>query len=248
MKTPSETVEILWQFVRGDTPPQVFEQWLYSAPQLEVVFGERLYMKSIETNFADRNAVGLLKKDLGVFAAKRDQGLCHCVRHPNLAVVDMGNHDDLFSTLERTCERGDPFWWLYVSGCTVCAQKWLVAQEERHNDVFIMKRIGSVEVKSIEENNLWPADFDRYEALLEIGNAAGCAVTYADPLDSSLVWTVGDLAKARPGIRVSELASLLGVSIELAEALAQKASKTEPFDIAFDTKPSLGRKPWWRLW
>jgi hypothetical protein len=42
------------------------------------------------------------------------------------------------------------------------------------------------------------------------------------------------LAKARPGIRVSELASLLNISDDLAAALAQKASEGQTLDIVMD--------------
>jgi hypothetical protein len=44
-----------------------------------------------------------------------------------------------------------------------------------------------------------------------------------DPRDSSIVPTIIDLARDRPGIRVSELARLLNLDSRTAEALARDA-------------------------
>jgi hypothetical protein len=235
MKARAEIVPTVWEFVRGDMRVQDFEQWLYTSPRLEAVLGAGLYVVAVETDFRDRDAVWRLKNELRAFAVEQDQGCCHCVRYSNLAVVDMGEHDDLFSSLSTRYKRGEPFWWLYVSCCSLCGQYWLVAQEERHNDVFIMRRLETDEVERIDNSDQWPDDFDQYETLLKIGRDAGRSVIYADPLNSSLVWTVGDLAKARPGIKLSELASLLNVSTDLAADLAREASKDEPLDIVYDS-------------
>ncbi len=250
MKAPKEIVPTLWEFVRGDTQVRDFEQWLYASPHLEAALGAGLYAAAIETDFRDRDTVGQLKKELRAFAVERGQSRCYCVRYPNLAVVDIGGHEELFSSLQTRHERGDPFRWLYVSRCSICVQYWLVAQEERHNCVFIMRRLGTDEVENVKEHGQWPREFDQYETLLEIGRNAGRSVRFADPLGSSLVWTVRELAKARPGIKLSELAPLLNVSADLVEALAGKASEDEPLDIVYDTEQRKNgrRRPWWRLW
>ncbi|HSN14382.1 MAG TPA: hypothetical protein VLT61_07100, partial [Anaeromyxobacteraceae bacterium] len=64
--------------------------------------------------------------------------------------------------------------------------------------------------------------------LLRIGSDTGRRVRFAEPMDSSMVATIADLAKARPGISVQEIARLLGVDIELARALLQKAGRLDP--------------------
>jgi len=51
---------------------------------------------------------------------------------------------------------------------------------------------------------------------------------------SSLRWTVTDLAKARPGIRVSELVRLLNLDAEVARALAQRAIRDDGVEIELD--------------
>jgi hypothetical protein len=69
---------------------------------------------------------------------------------------------------------------------------------------------------------IWPPDFVRYETLLEIGRETGRSVRFADVADSPLLHTIADLAKERPGIRVSELASLHNLDPPVAAKLARQ--------------------------
>jgi hypothetical protein len=133
---------------------------------------------------------------------------------------------DTASTLdlyERVRERGEPYWWLYAAQCTSCRTPWLVAQEERQNDVFLLHRLTASELDGIVANDRWPPDFDQYETLLRLGRSAGHSVHWVDPIgDSSLEWTMADLARQRPGITVSELAELLDLDEETAAIVADK--------------------------
>jgi hypothetical protein len=211
--------------------PEEFEEWLYANPDLEAMLGETLYMAAIETRFRDRESVYQLRRQLRDFALANDPSECHCIRHPDLAVIDMGHHKGFIATLETRRKRGGPYWWLSLEACRICGQSWLYAQEERHNDVYILRRLRPDERDAVLSEGVWPPDFDRYETLLKIGREAGCSVTYMDPLHSSLVHTARDLISDRPDIQVSELALLLNVSSDLAAALARKA-----------------RKALWKLW
>jgi len=250
MKISGELLQTLWRFVRGDTDPREFERWLYADQTLEAVLGDSLYLASIETDFGDRESVFQLKEQLRAFASTHDLSNCLCIRHPNITVIGMGHHEYFFASLETTRERGQPYWWLFAADCTSCGESWLVASEERHNDVYILRRLQLAEREAIRDENRWPSDFDRYETLLKIGKDAGHSVRFFDPLDSSLVDTVRDLAKARPGIRISELASLLNVSNDLAVALAQKAAKRSQLEITIDvtTPVKKSRRFWWKFW
>ena len=163
-----------------------------------------------------------------------DSNTCECGRLENLAVVPMGHHEDVFRTLDQVRKRGTPWWWLYLSACRACGQKWLVAQEERHNDLFIMRRLDEVATERLLQNNDWPPDFDRYETLLEIGRAAGHSVRFFDVADSPLLHTVTDLARERPGIGVSELASLLNLDPAVADDLARDVVNMSGVSITFD--------------
>jgi hypothetical protein len=137
---------------------------------------------------------------------------CQCEALTALAVVDMGDHEQVFATLDELRRRSLPYWWISAHSCRACGQEWLVGQDERHNDIFCMRRLGARELEAITRDDSWPSDFDRYETLLRIGRDAGRAVRYFDPLrDSCLDVVISELARERPGIRIDELASLLNI-------------------------------------
>jgi hypothetical protein len=159
---------------------------------------------------------------------------CRCDTLHTLAVVDMGHHEAIFQSFEPVRDRGAPYWWLYASECRVCKTLWVVAQEERQNDIFILRRLEPPADALLLRDNVWPPDFERYEALLEIGRDYGRAVRFVEPENSSLAWTIADLAKERPGIAVSRLALLLNLTAETAAKLARKVVDSEGVDITFD--------------
>ena len=132
-------------------------------------------------------------------------------------------------------QRGEPYWWLWLARCTACRTAWLVAQEERQNDIFLLRRLTEDQALGILERGDWPPDFDRYETLLRLGFKAGHKAIFADPMgDSSLGWTMRDLARERPGIRVSELAELLNLDMQTAVAVAREVIITHRADIIVD--------------
>lgn len=161
---------------------------------------------------------------------------CECGRLDDPAVVGMGHHEAVFRTLDEVRHRGSPWWWLLSFRCRACGQNWLVASEERQNDVYLLRRLDAAMADRIAVANLWPPDFDRYETLLEIGRAAGRAARFPDVADSPLLHTIADLARERPGIGVSDLASLLNldpaVAVELARQVVETAGVTITFDVA----------------
>jgi hypothetical protein len=162
-------------------------------------------------------------------------GQCKCDTLPKLAVVDMGKDKAIFQTLDRVRDRGEHYWWLYACACRACGTMWVVASEERQNDIYIMKKLESPATELLLRDNVWPPDLERYEQLLEIGREWGRFVRFADPDDSpSLVYTIEDLARERPGIAVSRLAWLLNLTPELASTLARKVVDREGVDITFD--------------
>ena len=100
------------------------------------------------------------------------------------------------------------------------------------------------------------SSFDSYESLLKLGHEAGKRVRFAEPEQASaLRWTIADSAKARPGIRVSELESLLNLEPETARLLAERAIRDDNVIIQLDsvaasrsrsTRPSHDRT-WFQL-
>lgn len=229
------TWDTLWKFLRGDTPVGEFERWAYEEPSLETLIGPDVYLRMISTDFRSADQVGQLRTTLTAIARASFPLRCECLTLANTAVVDMGEHEQVFATLQENQVRGQPYWWLSAYSCRVCGQAWLVAQEERQNDIFCMRRLEIAQVERLQLQNEWPTDFDSYETLLRIGLQAGRAVRFADPVgDSSLASTIADLALERPGIRVSELATLLNLSPIIASTIATTVAKETGLRIEFD--------------
>jgi hypothetical protein len=96
-----------------------------------------------------------------------------------------------------------------------------VAQEERFNDVWIMRKLPRELGDAIESRGEWPSDFDRYESLLTIGAAHGHVATFVNPGDALPI--VIDLVGQRPEISDAEIASLVNVPQTVAGALSSQA-------------------------
>jgi hypothetical protein len=216
-------------------PWRTSSRGVYETTTLEQVLGATFYFDLISTRFGEPEEVDRIRDRLRSFAWANSDLKCRCITVANVAVIDMGRHQAVFSTLDERKKRGEPWWWLDLSVCRVCGQGWLVAQEERQNDVVCMRRLDEQEVAGVIERSAWPSDFDRYETLLRMGVEAGRASTFLDPLgDSSLDWTVADLARDRPGITVSDLCALLNLDREIAEAIATRVVASEGAKIRFD--------------
>lgn len=228
--------EQTWRFIRGDLPPREFESWVFWQPGAEPLLGSELYLVAISTDYTSEAAIAELRSRLADFVRNRWVLPCRCLELPNLAIVDMGEKvDEVLRHFERIASRGPERWWLSAERCRECGQAWLVASEERQNDVLCLLRMSPAQVANLVEKNDWPPDFDAYEALLRIGLAAGCRVSFWAPLSArSLRDTMEDLARARPGIRVSELAGLLNLDRATAERLARRIVTDEEVEIDFD--------------
>jgi hypothetical protein len=163
---------------------------------------------------------------------------CGCAAVAAIGVIDMGDTADTVDHFDRLKERGDPYWWLYAARCAVCKTNWLVGQEERQNDVIVIRRLAADELSEIMAGSNWPPDFDQYETLLRIGRAAGHTVRWVDPInDSSIAWTIADLARQRPGIRAAELASLLDLDEETTAIIVDKVIRDHGVSIQLDSEP-----------
>jgi hypothetical protein len=150
---------------------------------------------------------------------------CECRHLEDPAVIEMGHHEDVFRTLDRVRHRRPPRRWLLSFKCRACGQDWLVASEERQNDVYILRRLDTPTADRIANDAVWPPDFDRYETLLEIGRAAGRWARFADVADSPLPHTITDLARERPGINLDP-----ATAADLARQVVDTAGVTITFD------------------
>jgi len=233
-QSSGSNIENIWKFIRGDMLVSDFEEWVYTHPNLENLFGGKLYLEVVSTNFSSKDVVFQLKETLRKFAISMSSISCMCSQLSDVAVVDMGKDSEkVFVTLDEIRKRGDQYWWLSYYQCHECQQSWLVAQEERQNDVFILYRLDAILTEELLNKNHWPSIFDKYENLLRIGLEAGKSVRFFDPINSSLRWTISDLAKARPGIGIFEIAQLLNLDITLAEEIAKKVIREDKVNIVF---------------
>jgi hypothetical protein len=230
-------IENIWRFIRGDMKVQEFEQWVYSENSLEKMLGKTLYFETISVNYSGKDALNKIKELLSEYARQAAPLQCKCIQLSDIAVVATGEESKaVFQHIKEVAKRGEPFWWLSLEHCRECNQWWLVASEERHNDVYCLRRLDSQAADEILNKNSWPDCFDRYETLLRLGQHTGISVRFVDPMDSSLAWTIADLAKERPGIGISEIAKLLNLDMDVAKELARKAVKNEGIQIDFEDK------------
>lgn len=227
----------IWKFVRCDTEPDAFAEWVYGEPALEAQLGEALHLQLLIGDYTNKATVYDLREILAAFAREASGPMaCECVARPSLVDADMGDEvEAVLRTMDKRALRGEPHWWLAAYQCRECGEWWLLAQESRINDVYFLKRLSAQQGEAIAKEGRWPTDFDRYETLLRLGRERGHRVRYVEPLDSSeLLYTTIDLAKERPGIRVSELAELLNLEGSVAKLIAKKATAEQRVAIDVD--------------
>lgn len=231
--------DVFWRFIRGDLPVSEFEAWLYEQRNLEGLLGPSDYLTVISADFRDFDAVARVRDFLEQFTRRTWPTGCECPSLSDVAVVDMANTRGALDHFVELSHRGDPYWWLHLSECSLCRTPWLVAQEERQNDVFILRRLPPKEAEAIVLDHRWPPYFDSYATLLRLGRDAGHSVTFLDPLgSSSLVTTMCDLARESPEMTLNEMAELLNIEMALAEALAEQAL------LKHGVRVTRGDAPW----
>jgi hypothetical protein len=214
-------VETLWEFVRGDMPVSAFEDWAYASPELEARLGEPLYMDVVSADYRDADQLHRLRLQLTEFAAGATPLSCRCLSLPNVAVVDMRSaraKDPVMGTLDEVKLRGKPWWWLSLERCGECRQWWLVAQEERINDAWVLERLGDASARAIVESADWPDDLSTYVEVLRIERDAGRYVRWADAINDggAVRAAITDVLTEEPDVSLDELARLVSVSVPTA--------------------------------
>jgi hypothetical protein len=231
MSTQDWISDQLWPFARGDTPPREFEAWAYQAAELEAFLPEELYLEVVSLDYGDEGSVFTLRQRLAEFARRNSILKCECRTLPNLADVAMGAHEHVFRSIDELARRGEPFWWLSVNRCRECGQWWLVASEERINDVFLLRRLTDGVGQAAIEQDKWPSEFDRFSTLLRLGHERGHRWRFVDPMSPGLVQTAIDLANEMPELDTASLANLLQIDVPHANALAKRAEAESPIRI-----------------
>lgn len=147
---------------------------------------------------------------------------CSCTSLGNVVVEEFGLHAVAIK-FNRVARRGAPQWWLSLDVCRNCCQHWLVAQEERFNDVYVLTRVSDSETQDIIARNIWPSVFDYYESLLLLGAQYGHLTRYAD--SEELLPIAIDLVGQRPKTSSRQLEKLLNLSSKDALHLLQHATE-----------------------
>lgn len=214
----------LWAFVRGETAPKTFEQWIFDQADLEDPLGA-LHWELLSADYSDRDAVWHLRQALG--SALDRYRLCGCPRVRDLSALDMGTDpfvQTVVATLDEVVGSQPETWWRYISRCRCCGTNWLVAQEERIYDAFFMLRV-SDDVVDRAQAGEWPERFSTFEDVLSLGRQVSRPCRFLNAFDSGLIWTAEDLLLQRPAIQAAEIAHLLGLTEPHATALMRKAKR-----------------------
>ena len=229
-------LNILWQFIRGDLSIKTFEAWVYKENNLENFLSKELYLVIIESNYKNMDIVFELKSHLSNYLRNNYPSGCKCLEISDNDVLDMGlkKTDEFFSYLKNIKDRGNGRWWLFLAECTKCNEAWLVAQEERHNDIYCLKRLSENAKNDILNENKWPPDFDKFESLLSIGFEAGKKVRFFDPINSSIEVTIIDIVNEHPGINFNELIRLLNIDTETGKEIIRNIEKKYKLNLVYD--------------
>lgn len=236
--THHRILEKVWEFVRGDMIPADFEKWVYAERELENYLGVVRYYETIAADYSDQEQVYRLKLLLARYAQKTTPQHCTCLQVRNIDVIDMGSSEagGFFDTLEESKRRGEPYRWLSLYQCQECHQWWLVASEQRHNDLYCLRRLLTDEAHEILQADRWPTYFDKFETLLRLGLETGRRILWKNPLEPSLAWMIADLAREKPGIYITEIAELLSLDLQLVRQLARKVVHEQGVVVNFGSE------------
>lgn len=224
----------LWHFIRGDMPLTNFTAWLYAHEEIEAFLGPDFYLDVVSTDFENEQAVADLKETLAEYLDSHYPMACSCIKYADLSIIKMGDDERLtifFSTVNIVKRFGDPCWWLAFFNCAACHQNWLIAQESRINDIYILQRISVTETNLIQEQNEWPLSFRTYKELLKIGKEHGVGFRFFEPLSSpSLCYTIDEIVKEDKNIQPEEISQLMNLDIEDAKRIYDLVINPELFE------------------
>ena len=210
-------------FIRGDVELQEFEKWFYSQQNLEEIFGKEFYLDFILAKVNSLSEIHNAKKKLVEKMDELFPRYCECLLLSDDNVTHMGSELDekVFATLDKIKSYGQSKWWLDYFKCKICNQPWLVAEDQRINDVNYLKRITTSDEEGIINNNAWPPYFQTYAELFKIAKKYNIKVRWLDHA-SSLEWAVEDMIAENKHITVKEIAYLLDIKIKLAKKIYKK--------------------------
>lgn len=132
------------------------------------------------------------------------------------------DEENILDTYEEVKQRGWKYWWLYISQCKICKNFLLIAQEERHNDIFLIRKISDSELSKINNNNIWPTIFDDYSNLLEIWHNHGISTYHANPYEWTIKNIIEDILMENNKIDINKLSKLLNIDISIIKDIVRE--------------------------
>lgn len=84
---------MLWRFVRGDSSPAMFEQWVCTTPELELELGPNLYMQAISASYGKPDEADAVRREIESFLVSSRPAPCACLEMRDLQVLAMGHHE-----------------------------------------------------------------------------------------------------------------------------------------------------------
>lgn len=213
MAAPSQDqISRLWAFARGDDEPKDFESWFLEQATLRELLGEHLHWEVTSGDYRDKDVVRNLRRQVRTVLEQWKR--CECPGLNDLAVVPMGGDgldERVFSTVDRVKDHGGKQWWLYLSRCTACGQDWMVAQEERIYDDYLLKRLTPEDASAIVEHGTWPPDFLTFECVLRLERQLSTPPRWFDINESPLALSITEMCDENPELSREDAAHIAGI-------------------------------------
>lgn len=150
----------IWRFVRGDTGPREFEQWLYArTDELERRLGAQKALDVLSADYGASAAVADVRRTLRQVAEQASSSLpCRCITLSNVAVVEMGS-----ASLRRLGDRRghtcfDNAVSLGVHSVSVTIPPIIAVLSDARHDLHIIS--WAIEVLVTSTSLQWSQEFD----------------------------------------------------------------------------------------
>jgi hypothetical protein len=152
------TLDILWQFARGDLPAEEFQTWFYDTADVEHILGKTAYLNLLEFDFRDRPEAAEARAHLRDILRTLPAMPCQCMEWRDSEKLPIGFETDVKwfdSRFEVICRRTP---WLESVRCRTCSQCWYVGTDTIDDDYYV-QRI-SCDVAERTRNDVWPPYFE----------------------------------------------------------------------------------------
>lgn len=125
----------LWQFARGDTPIDTFEDWLCTDTQSRTLLGNA-YLDLVALDYGNPQALATLRSVMNDALPHPAPCRCHTIRDRGFVIMG----DDFCDPIESTSSDLLGKWWLHAARCETCGTVWTVAEDHLIYDVWLLSR------------------------------------------------------------------------------------------------------------